>query len=66
MGKKTRPHTLGGSQKYPNLFIKNCVFILTFKLQSPSKYPPFDAIHPLKCFSPLFKTVFELVNFDAF
>ena len=36
---------------------KNCVFILTFKLQSPSKYSPVDAIH-LWDFFPLRKTSF--------
>ena len=36
-----------------------------FKLQSPSKYSPFDAIHILRLF-PLLKTVFELVDFDAY
>ena len=29
---------------------KNCVFILIFKLQSPSKYSPFDVIHLSKHF----------------
>ena len=37
-----------------------------FNLQSPSKYSPFDTIHLLRwVFLPL-KTVFELVDFDAF
>ena len=35
-----------------------------FKLQSPSKYSAFDT--PTESFFPLLKTVFELVNFDAF
>ena len=34
-----------------------------FKLQSPSKYSPFDAIYLLRLFSPLLKTVFERVDF---
>ena len=37
-----------------------------FKLQSPSKYSPFDAIHLLRHFFLLLKTVFEFVNFNAF
>ena len=37
-----------------------------FKPQSPSKYFLFDAIHPSRHFFPLLKTVFELMNFDAF
>ena len=36
-----------------------------FKLQSPSKYSPFDAIHLSKHFFPLLKTIFELTDFDA-
>ena len=32
-----------------------------FKLQSPSKYFPADAIN-----TPIETTVFELINFDAF
>ena len=35
--------TWGGGKQ--NLFIKSCVFILTGKLQSLSKYCPSDAIH---------------------
>ena len=29
-------------------------------------YSPFDTIHLLRCFFPLLKTGFELVDFDAF
>ena len=36
-----------------------------FKLQPPSNYFPFDAIHLIKTFFPLFETVFDLVDFDA-
>ena len=36
-----------------------------FKLQSPSKYSPFDTIHVLKHF-PLLKTVFEVPRFWCF
>ena len=35
-----------------------------FKLQSPSKYSPFDTVH-LRHF-PLLKTVFKFVDFNAF
>ena len=37
-----------------------------FKLQSPSNYPPCDAQHLSTHFFPLLKTVFELIDFDAF
>ena len=43
-----------------------CIFSDMFKLQSPSKYSPFDATHLQKHFFPLLKTVFELIDFDAF
>ena len=56
-----------GTQKNPEfIFLKWCVYSYMFKLQSPSKYSPSDAIHLLRCFFPLLKTVFELVDFDAF
>ena len=42
---------MSGDPKNHNLLIKNCVFILTFKLQPLSKHSPFDAIHPLRRFS---------------
>ena len=48
-----------------NLFIKMCIYSYMFKLQSPSKHSPLDAIHLPRCF-PLLKTVFELSDFDAF
>ena len=39
-----------------NLFIKKlCIHSYMFKLQSPSKYSPFDAIHILRLFFPLLK-----------
>ena len=57
----------GGPQNPWNLFIKNCIYSYMFKFQSPSKHSSFDAIHLLRCFfPPLLKTVFELVDFDAF
>ena len=37
-----------------------------FKLQSPPKYSPFDAVHLLRHFLPLLKTLLELIDFDAF
>ena len=56
--------TRGDPPKKQNLFI-NYIFILTFKLQLPSKYSPFDVVYLLRL-SPLLKTGFELVYFDAF
>ena len=55
----------GGPKKPWNLFIK-IVYSYMFKLQSPSKYSPFHAIHLLRRFFHCSKTVFELVDFDAF
>ena len=37
-----------------------------FKLQSPSKHSPLDALYPSRHFFPLLKTVFQLIDFDAF
>ena len=48
------------------IYKKLCIYPYMFKLQSPSKYPPFDVIHLPRFFFPLLKTVYELVNFDAF
>ena len=48
------------------MYKKLCIYPYMFKLQSPSKYSPFDAIHLLRCFFPLLRTVFELIHFDAF
>ena len=57
----------GDLPKKQNLFVKEIVYYsYMFKLQSPPKYSPFDAIHLSRCFFPLLKTVFELVKFDAF
>ena len=47
------------------IYKKLCIYSYMFKVQSPSKYSPFDAIHLSRLF-PLLKTVFELVDFDAF
>ena len=45
---------------------KLCIYSYLFKLQSPSKYSPFDVIHLSRFFFPLLQTVFKLFNFDAF
>ena len=56
----------GGPPKTPEFIYKKlCIYSYTFKLQSPSKYSPFDAIDLVTFFS-LLKTVSELVDFDAF
>ena len=46
------------------IYKKLCIYSYMFKLQSPSKSSPFDAIH--LTFFPLIKTGFELIGFDAF
>ena len=56
----------GDPPKTEFIYNKLCIYSYMFKLQSLSKYSPFDAIHLLRCFFPLLKTVFELVNFYAF
>ena len=56
----------GDPYKMEFIYKKLCMYSYMFKLESPSKYSPFDAIHLLKHFFPLLKTVFELVDFDAF
>ena len=45
---------------------KLCIYSYMFKLQSPSKCSSFDAIHLSRYFFPLFETVFELIDFEAF
>ena len=54
-----------GDPKTPE-FIYEKLYSYMFKLQSPSKYSPLVEIHLYRCFFPLLKTVFELINFDAF
>ena len=54
-----------GPKKQESIY-KKFIYSYVFKLQSPSKYCPFDAIHLSRCFFPLLKTVFELIDFDAF
>ena len=56
----------GSHKKNPEFIYKKIVYPFMFKLQSPSKYSPFDAIHLLRCFFPPLETVFELIDFDAF
>ena len=40
----------GGTQKPDFIYQKLCVYSYTVKLQSPSEYSPFDAIHPSRRF----------------
>ena len=68
---KTQPHFLKyreywrGHQKMGFIYKKVCIYSYLFKLQSLSKYSPFDAIHLWRHFLHYSK-VFELVEFDAF
>ena len=39
-----------GDPKNPKFIFLLCFYSYTFKLQSPSKYSPFDAIHWSRCF----------------
>ena len=54
-----------GPQKKTEFIHKKLCYFYMFKLQSPSKYSPWDAIHLLRLFFSLLKTIFEHVNFDA-
>ena len=56
-----------GTQKTQNLFIKNCVVILTCLNSShlQSTLPMMQYTYR-DFFFPLLKTIFELVDFDAF
>ena len=56
----------GGTPKTEFIYKKLCIYSYMFKLQLPSKYSLLDAINLLRHFFPLLKTLFELVNFDAF
>ena len=38
-------YTQGGPPQNKFIYKKLCIYSYTFKFQSPSKYPPFDAIH---------------------
>ena len=55
-----------GDQKNLNLFIKNCVFILTCLNFSHIQSTLHLMEYTYQDFFPLLKTVFELINFDAF
>ena len=58
----------GGPKTPQNLFVKNCVYSYMFKLQSPSMYSPFDAIHLLRWFfycSKQFLNLSILMPFSA-
>ena len=58
--------TQGGTQESLEFIYKKlCIYSYKFKLQSPSKYSTFDAIHLSRLF-PLLKSVVDLVDFDAF
>ena len=60
-------HVWGVTPQNPEFIYKKlCIYSYMFKLQSPSKYSPFDVIHLWRLFFSLFKTVFEHINFDAF
>ena len=47
------------------IYKKQCIYCYMFKLQSPSKSSPFDAVLLSRCFSAA-QTVFELVNLMPF
>ena len=49
-----------------NLFIKNCVFSLTYLNFSHIKVLSIWCNSPIKTFFPLLKTVFEPIDFDGF
>ena len=59
-------YTRGTPKKLEFFYKKLCIYSYMFKLQSPSKYSRFDAIHLLRLFFPLLKTVFKHFDFDAF
>ena len=57
--------SMGGDPCKPEFIYKNlCIPSYMFKLQSPSKYSPFDAIYLPRLFS-MTQTKFELINFGA-
>ena len=56
----------GGPPKLEFIYKNVCIYSYIFEFQSPSKYSLFDSIHLLRHVFPLLKTVFELVNYDAF
>ena len=56
----------GGHPQNQNSFIKNCVFILTYLNFSHLQSILYLMQYTYQDFFPLFKTVSDLVNFDAF
>ena len=48
-------HVRGGSQRNGIYKKKRCIYSYLFKFQSPSKYFPFDELHPPRCFYPCSK-----------
>ena len=55
----------GGPKKPKFIYKKSCTYSYMVKLQSPSKYSPFDSTHLSRHFLfPLLKIVFDLVDFD--
>ena len=60
-------YTRGGGGKTLEFVYKTLCFILTYlNFQSPPKCSPLDAIHLSRCFFSLLKTVYELIDVDAF
>ena len=47
-----------GDPPKPEFIYKTFIHSYMCKLQSPSKYSPFDAIPLVRCFFPLFKNSF--------
>ena len=52
----------GKNQNTQFIYKKLCIYSYIFKLKSPSKYSPFDAIHLSRWFFLILKTVFELFH----
>ena len=50
MGKWIRLTYQGGPPKTGIMYKTLCIYSYMFKLQSPTKYSPFDVIHLLRCF----------------
>ena len=57
-------YSYGGDTKKFGIYKKLCMYSHMFKRQSPSKYSPFDAIHPSRFFFTA-QNSFELMDFDA-
>ena len=64
------PKDTNGTQKTPGIhLLKMCIYSYMFKLQSPSKYSPFDAVHLMRHFfhcSKQFLNMLILMPFSAF